>query len=443
MPTLLIILVLVGAGSTYLTLSYSEFKLANRNVDLQSCVNLAEAGIEEAMFAMRHEDWSNWTQITTDQYYKGSANLGLGNGRMGSFRVYASILDGSAPIIFAQGEVKSHYDTVKKQIRLDLFRKGLFANGLTAKQKVVFNGNKITIDSYNSNYGNYDPNTNRNDKGTVGSLDVEWGSVNIGNADIWGYVATGGGNPDIGPNGTVRGEDSPSGVKVDSDRIALDFYADFGDISSPYPATFNNLLPQNGTIGSASATTPAYYKIGSYSNSSSDVLIVDGPVVIITDGDVSTKGEIQVTANGSVEWYISGNMDIGGNGIVNHTYIPSKMVIFGTDPTPGGKTIKVSGNGVLKAAVYAPNANLELKGGGSVGVFMGAAVANNITMTGNFDFHYDEALDAYSQDNGYKINRWRELVDWDEKVPLSVPSEMPKYAVSYDSQPVFTQPSNL
>ena len=74
---------------------------------------------------------------------------------------------------------------------------------------------------------------------------------------------------------------------------------------------------------------------------------------------------------------------------------------------------------------------------------MGAAVANNITMTGNFDFHYVEALDSYSLDNGYKINRWRELIYSDEKVPLDHPTEMVKYAVSYDTQPVFNQPYKL
>jgi hypothetical protein len=436
-------LVIVGAGSTYLGLSFTEFKMANRNVDMQGAINLAEGGVEEAMLAMQTNDWSNWSQITTDQYYSGSYSIGMGNGRIGKIRVYASVLDDSAPIIFAEGEIVSQYGSIKKQIRLDLLKKGLFANGLTAKRKVIFNGNKINIDSYNSDYGDYDTNINRNDNGTVGSLAVEWGAVTIGNADIWGYIATGGGTPNIGPNGTVLGEDSPSGVKVDWDRVALDFYADFQDISAPTPGSSINLLPQNGIIGSSSATTPTYYSIGSYSNNSTDTLIIDGPVVIISSGDISTKGEIQVTANGSVQFYVAGNVDIGGNGMVNLSNVPANMLIIGTNTATDLKTIKLSGNGALKGGIYAPNSNLELKGSGSGGVFMGAAVARNITMTGNFDFHYDEALDSFSLESGYKINRWRELIYRDEKVPLNVPSKMPQYAVSYDTQPVFGQPSSL
>lgn len=447
LPTLLIILVIVGVGSTYLSLGFTEFKMAYRNQDLQSAINLAEAGIEEAMNAIKNDEFGSvdWETVETDHYYNNAPySWGLGNGRIGQIKVYTSVLDIAAPIIFAQGEITSKYGTVKKQIRLDMSKKGLFANGLTAKRNVVFNGNKIDIDSYNSNDGAYDVNFNRNDNGTVGSLAVTFGAVAIGNADIWGYVVTGGGNPDIGPNGTVLGKDSPSGTKVDWDRIAKDFYADFEDITAPTPGFGAlNTLPQTGTIGIPTATTPNYYNIGSYSNSNLDTLVIDGPVVIISSGDVSTKGEIQVTNNGSVEWYVAGNMDIGGNGIVNMTDVPSKMVIFGTDTTAGSKNITLSGNGALSGAIYAPNANLELKGSGSGGEFFGAAVANNITMTGNFNFHYDEALDAYSLQKGYKIKRWRELVDSDERVPLDLPEKMPQYAVSYDKQPVFNQGSKL
>jgi hypothetical protein len=62
---------------------------------------------------------------------------------------------------------------------------------------------------------------------------------------------------------------------------------------------------------------------------------------------------------------------------------------------------------------------------------MGAAVSNDITMTGNFEFHYDEALDEYTKDQSYKVDVWRELIDSDEKVPIDIPSEMIKHAVSY------------
>jgi hypothetical protein len=433
LPTLLIILILVGAGFTYLDIALTEFRMAYRTQDLQGALNLAEGGVEEAMLAMKKDDWTGWKTVTTDQYHKTITDLPMQNGRMGNITVYASIIDESAPIIFSEGKITSSYGSIAKQLRMDLEKKGLFANGLTAKKAVVFNGNKIAIDSYDSNNGNYDPTSNRNDNGTVGSLAVTVGAVTSGNADIWGYVATGGGTPAIGPSGSVLGEDSPGGSSVDWDRVAMDFYADFPNMSAPSVSSPLTVLPSSGTIGTSSASSPTYYKIPSYSNQSADSLVIDGPVVIIIDGDLTIKGEIQVTSNGNVEMYVGGDVDIGGNGMVNTTTVPENLVLFGTSSTPG-QQIKISGNGALEAAIYAPNADLELKGSGTGGVFSGAAVADNITMTGNFEFHYDEALDDYTKDNSYKVSLWRELIESDERVPLDTPSSMVKYAVSYDKE---------
>ncbi len=127
---------------------------------------------------------------------------------------------------------------------------------------------------------------------------------------------------------------------------------------------------------------------------------------------------------------MGGDVDIGGNGVVNMSNVPENFQLFGTASSGSSQTIKVSGNGAIQAAIYAPNADIELKGSGSGGVFMGAAVGDNITMTGNFEFHYDEALANFTIDKSYRISRWRELIESDEKVPMDTPKNMVSYAVS-------------
>jgi len=128
---------------------------------------------------------------------------------------------------------------------------------------------------------------------------------------------------------------------------------------------------------------------------------------------------------------VAGNLDVGGTGMVNLTNVPQDMLIYGTAAEGAGQIVKLHGNGALTAAVYAPNAALSLKGGGSGGVFNGAAVANTIVIVGNYEFHYDEALNDFGAESSYKINRWRELVNSSERVPLDEPDEMPNYALSY------------
>src|SRR6185503_16963805 len=57
---------------------------------------------------------------------------------------------------------------------------------------------------YKSNWGKYDPAVYRGDKGDVASNDTIVNSVDIGNANIFGHVATGpGGTVDIGSSGAI------------------------------------------------------------------------------------------------------------------------------------------------------------------------------------------------------------------------------------------------
>jgi hypothetical protein len=106
----------------------------------------------------------------------------------------------------------------------------------------------------------------------------------------------------------------------------------------------------------------------------------------------------------------------GGNGAINETGIPANLIIYGTNPTIGGQTIKLHGNGALHAAVFAPNAILEMKGGGNSGEMSGSAVAHSITITGNYAFHYDEALEEEGGGNPFAVSLWRELVTSAERV---------------------------
>ena len=64
------------------------------------------------------------------------------------------------------------------------------------------------------------------------------------------------------------------------------------------------------------------------------------------------------------------------------------------------------------------DADLELKGGGATGVFMGAAVAKTVLMNGNFEFHYDEDLSNVDSAGVYTVGGWRELNGQAEWVSL-------------------------
>lgn len=80
--------------------------------------------------------------------------------------------------------------------------------------------------------------------------------------------------------------------------------------------------------------------------------------------------------------------------------------------TYGAQSIKISGNGSLSAVVYAPNADIEAKGGGNSGFVYGSLVGKSLKFTGNDCFYYDESLAANDDGARLGINSWDELISY-------------------------------
>jgi len=77
---------------------------------------------------------------------------------------------------------------------------------------------------------------------------------------------------------------------------------------------------------------------------------------------------------------------------------------------PSCTSIKMAGQASMTAYVYAPEATLELVGGGS-GYYdaVGAFYCKEVKMTGNMNFHYDEALNSFTPPTGYLPSNWKEV----------------------------------
>lgn len=421
---LILVMLLSISGGAYLQVALNEYRQSMRNVQLQASMNVAEAGVEEAIHAMHHDNWSNWNTLASDVYYRIFPVVQYFNNRT-QIRVLADVRNTNNPVLVSEGSVERGSVWIQKQVRIELARRSVFANGLTARNTVRFNGNRVTVDSYDSRNGPYDPLLNRNDRGSVGSIAVSVDAVDIQNADVLGFVATGGSFPQVGANGSIRGFESPVGTKIDSSRITTDFYADLPMPSAPaLPAGTPTSLPGN-TIGDPlQPDKTIYYKLSTLNIGNGQKLNVIGSVVIVVDGKLEVKGEVEVLDTGTLRMYVNGDIDVGGNGIINSTQSPQRMLIYGTNPTVSAQEIKLHGNGAVHGAIYAPNAELNLRGGGHSGSLFGAAVAYGIVINGTYTFHYDEALNDFSEDNNFRIDRWRELIGSDERFDFSEPSTL-------------------
>ncbi len=397
------ILIAISVGS-FLKLANHESRLSNIAFHSNSSLNLAEAGVEMALYAMNHGDWSGWT-VSGTTAEMGAETLDLGENASGI--IHARILSLNAnPIVQAEGKLElPNRPSVTKQVEVRLSRRSLFANGITTRRGVTFKGGNVEVDSYRSSLG-LPSSSNRNDAGSVASVSVEASAIDLSNSKVFGYVATGGSMPKVGPNGRVYGKNTPSGVKIDMSRVALDFASDFPDIDAPATYDIYQAQINGGTIGTQGATKPTVYKVRNISISGNTSFTVNGPVVMHVEQSVDVKGNayIRITQHGSLTLYVDGDVDIAGNGAVNETHLPANLLIYGTNKI--GQTFKVAGNGNLFAAIYAPNADVEIKGNGDIG---GAVVADMATLNGNAHFHYDEDLADFGSEGSYRMDKWREL----------------------------------
>lgn len=428
--SVLIVALLVSAFiaialASYLNLNLTSARLARRTFTHYAALNLTEAGSEEALWSLNrvaggHADgWSGWSSDGTAAWQNFSG-FDFGANTSGSVKVYVTNRNppaGVSPKIVALASVAPPGQAaVSKMLELTLRRRSYFAGGLVAKNTVTFSGNQASVDSWNS-----DPDNNsataavpystavRTDHGSVSCAAVGNTAVLVKQANIWGYVSTGGGQPQVGTQGSILGFASPAYPAIDPSRVSTDFNADFAPVTAPADGTqLTTLGATLGTLGQATR-----WRIAGISLSGKQTLTILGDVTLVITADagatalsVTGNASIIIPAGSSLTVYTAGDIQIAGNGLGNDNAQPSSCVIWGTSQSVAGQNIQLAGNGALKSLVYAPDGNVTLNGNGDV---MGSIVALNITLTGNAAFHYDEALNNYGSDTAFGVAKWREL----------------------------------
>ncbi len=444
--------------ASYIRLGLQSQKVSNRALYNNGAMNLAETGLEEAMYSINKKvadatyDWAanGWTAMNSgvDAQRKWTGYT-FDQNATGVVRVYVKNADGAiAPTILARSTVTlggAASAPIEKWVKVRLAMTSKFANGLVAKQSISFSGTNASVDSWNSDPDNNPgtapiaySSTTRNDNGSVGSIAVT-SAVTVNNADIWGYVATGGTPATIGPNGLIGPFGTTSGT-VAAGHSSTDFTASFDPVTTPstysYTAMGNitgaassDSLP--GDSGASAAADGKYYIEAPCINFNNQTLTIEaGKTVVLKltntgntsgTGAISVgggSGVIQLAAGAKLIIYTEGKIDIGGKGISNGvdgpdagTDIsaaemgqPANFQIWGTK-TSGTQSIDIAGNGALSAIVYAPQGSVKINGNGDVA---GSVVANDITVVGNAQFHYDESLGNFGG-NPYRVAAWNEL----------------------------------
>jgi hypothetical protein len=424
---MLIMAIIAVVLGSYLSLNLTTSRLANRSYCANTAFGLAEAGAEEALWSFNQtaagssSAWTSWQRNGTAAWNK-FTDFDLSPNTTGWVKVYVDNnqpAGGARPKIVALGSVSpANGVSATKMLEVTLQHRSLFAGGLVARESVTFRGANASVDSWNSD-PDHDSATPalpysfaaRRDRGSVASTSVLNNAAQVNEAHVWGYVATGGAQPEVGSNGSIRGADTPADVRIDPARIATDFTANFPPAVAPGDGIPVPSITSSVTLGTAGRATS--WRCPVIKLAGSDTLTVQGDVtLVLTAGpasqaiSVTGRASIVVPAGASLALFVEGDVLIAGNGLANANPTPVSCLIWGTNTSIGGQDLQIAGNGALGAALYAPNGAVTVNGNGDV---MGAIVAATITLTGNADFHFDESLGTYGTTTPYGVARWREL----------------------------------
>jgi hypothetical protein len=268
--TLVICSVLAFSVLGYLSVIEQQGLLGHRSQSWNIAMTVAESGIEEGLQHLN----KNFSNLATDGWSL-SGSLHVRSNALPNGNAYTvAIQNGSQPVIisksyvagvmaFAQsaqgpvfGAVGSDavgLDLISRAVRVRCYRSGFATKAMAARETIDLNGNNILTDSFDSEDpaksrdGLYDP-TRAGSNGDVASNATIMNSVDIGNANIYGRVATGpGGTVALGPNGGVGSHawQAANPGTMQPEWVTHDSNFTFPDTTIPYTS---GLTPESGNV---------------------------------------------------------------------------------------------------------------------------------------------------------------------------------------------------
>jgi len=401
-------IILVG----YLTMAGSNQRAVARSEAWNATMPVIEAGIEEAM-AHIHRNFP--TNAESNGWIGSGTNVlkwrWMGDG---IYLVYISDTDTNKPVIQSYGYMRLPLNNtyISRSVRAQTVLTSVVTKVVFADESIKLNGFSMSTDSYDSrdtNYssatGQYDPAKNKSG-GDVGTNSEEAGAFNAGNSQIYGTVSTGAGaTVSVGANGSIG-----SDAWHDAGSTGIEPGWSNDDANVPMPAVQppfmgGAFMPTGGFVGLNFYNYilgSANYQLSSFGGK---VLVTGNAVLLVTDRvQFSGQDSIEIMPGASLKLYVAArDAAIGGNGVINSSELSTSFIYYGL---PSNQSLSISGNGALAGLVYAPNADVQLNGGGNV---YGAVMCKSASVNGTFNFHFDEALKDPKFMGRYTIVSWDEL----------------------------------
>lgn len=421
----------VAVGS-YLALFARARDLGVRQLHREQADELAQTGLEEALWALNHDNWSASGPANAAAWTTSGANrtvtLDYGNLGHGASGRLVLTVEGFArtgpawPVIAVEATLSPPAAApLVRQLRAETAPAPLFGNAIASAEGSVEFVAGGTIDSWDSDPDD-DPATAAvpyaftagaaaNHSAIVAGRDNGANGVVLTQATVRGYVATFGQPVSFSisavPPARVLGADSPGGTTVDTARLSRSAFVPVAPVfavtlpptSGPtYGGLLGSVLALVGALLGAPPEVEVYRINGDLTILGipliSPNLTVDRPLKLIIDGNLTISGAGKITINpgASLQVFVAGDCTLGGEGIDNRNVAPTTCAIFATSPSTAD-SLQYTSAGDFRGVIYCENKPIDIRQNAT---FFGALLSRRqVTFTTSATapvLHYDLTL---------------------------------------------------
>jgi len=402
----------------YISRVVADYRFTSKVYNSTVALNLAEAGVERALWEIRwnNSTFSGWTPTADGYTISVNSFRTLTGQSIGDYDVNVSIsTDGMTATATATGYVPNRTIKDGKRVIKVVYARHNFPMAFGACGNTVgaiMLGTQDKVDSYNSANGTY-AQTHTNSKGNLATN----GSIVLGTqAKVYGDARPGADFPFPSKPSGVSGAWGTLAAPLVLDPIPRSYLDGLknggnnnGNIVKGAPADPNPLNGYSFSLGTqkTATLTGGTYHFTSLTLGTQAVLNVTGPSTIYVDSGniiVGTQADFNINATSATNIVLDGgNMNVSTQGDVNNLGVPKNLMIYST-----GSTINLTTQTDFYGAIYAPNADVTLTTQGEV---FGSISSKTIHCGTQAALHFDlDLLNVSPIFESSGVSSWQEIM---------------------------------
>jgi hypothetical protein len=407
---------------SYLALGRTTLKVAHRSYLANDAANLADAGLEEALYCFNQMAagatptvaWADWTLSGTNAM-RTLPTFNRDQNAIGTVKVCVIGYDGSnlTPLVISQATLTPFDGSapISKTVRITLKGGGAPVYGIVALHGLTLS-KAAFADSFDSNpsksptgpWQDYS-SAMATAKTTVVVLD---GEISVESGKIQGDLKLGDGV-------------APPAVSDYTGTVTTGFHATFplpdfptaAGVSQSYDVgnRLPTALPRNGD---APAADGRYYYF-CRNTTVGAVTVASGKNVTIVGSNTGMSAGLTIEGTGTCIVYIDKTINLATGKTINDTNWAGALQIY----TSTTSKCTFANNSRITARLFAPYAEVSASGTGNQGGFVGTCAADTITASSSMDFHFDEALQTAGSGGAWAMTGWLELQSAADRATLA------------------------